>query len=253
MKREGRGTIDEAQVAHFDGDEGGRWAPEGPARWLHRYNLVRVPYIRDAACSAFGRDAGGAVPLRGLRILDIGCGAGILCEPLARLGASVVGVDPAENTIQLAALRSRREGLDVEYRSDTAEALAEAGERFDVVLAMEVIEHVSDHCLFLRTCAGLAGSNGLVILSTINRTVRSWIQAIGIGEYVLGLLPRGAHQWSRFVKPDEIEEELSRTGMRVIDVRGVTMNPRTRSMQLSTKTAVNYILTSQGDSRSSRP
>src|SRR3712207_5253361 len=125
-------TVDQAQVAHFDGDAGGRWSPDGPARWLHRYNAVRVPYIRDAACSAFRCDPAAPDPLRGLRILDIGCGAGILCEPLARLGASVIGADPAEKTIGLAAARARQLNLAVEYRSDTAEMLAQAGERFDV-------------------------------------------------------------------------------------------------------------------------
>jgi 2-polyprenyl-6-hydroxyphenyl methylase/3-demethylubiquinone-9 3-methyltransferase len=238
-------SLDEAQVAHFDGDAGGRWGPEGPARWLYRYNRVRVPYIRDAACSAFGREAAGLEPLRGLRILDIGCGAGILCEPLAQLGASVVGVDPAENTIRMAAQRARQKNLKVDFRSTTAEALAEDGERFDLVLAMEVIEHVVDHGLFLKTCADLTGSNGLVILSTINRTVKSWVQAIGFGEHILRLLPRGAHRWSRFVKPCEIGEELNRNELRIINVSGVTMNLRTRSMQLSTRTGVNYLLTAQ--------
>lgn len=240
-----RKTIDQAQVAHFDGDEGRRWSSGGPARWLHKYNAVRVPYIRDAVCSTFHRDPSAPKPLRGLRILDIGCGAGILCEPLARLGASVVGVDPAENTIRLAGARARQAGLAVEYRSETAEDLAEAGERFDAVLAMEVIEHVADHRLFLRTCADLAGTNGLLVLSTINRTLKSWVQAIAFGEYILRLLPRGAHQWGRFVRPDEIREELTRRGMQVTNVSGVTMNLRTRDLELSTKTGVNYLLTAQ--------
>lgn len=236
-------TVDQAQVAHFDGDPGNRWAPDGPARWLHRYNPVRVAYIRDAACSAFDRDPGKPEPLQGLRVLDIGCGAGILCEPLAQLGASVVGADPAEKVIEVAAARARQMGLEVDYRSDTAETLAGTGERFDLVLAMEVIEHVADHRLFLQTCAKLAGPNGLVILSTLNRTLKSWVQAIVVGEYVLGLLPRGAHQWRRFVRPDEIQEEMVRNGMQVIDVSGVAMSLRTQMMQLSAGTGVNYILT----------
>ncbi len=238
-------TVDQAQVAHFDGDGGGRWSPDGPARWLHRYNAVRVPYIRDAACVAFRRDPRAPEPLRGVRILDIGCGAGILCEPLAQLGAAVVGADPAESTIQAAAARARQMNFNLEYRSDTAEMLLEVGERFDVVLAMEVIEHVVDHRLFLQTCAALARPNGLVILSTINRTLKSWLQAIVLGEYVLGLLPRGAHHWDRFVTPDEIRDEMARSGMRITDVSGVTMNLRTRAMQLSAKTGVNYILTAR--------
>ncbi len=141
-------TVDQAQVAHFDGDA---WSQNGPARWLHRYNPVRVPYIRDAACSAFGHDTTKSDSLRGLRILDIGCGAGILCEPLAQLGASVVGVDPAENAIQVAVDHAHQISSDVDYRCGTAEMLVEAGELFDVVLAMEVIEHVADIRAFLQT------------------------------------------------------------------------------------------------------
>jgi len=243
------GTVDQAQIDHFDGDEGGRWGEAGPARWLHRYNAVRVPYIRDAACAAVGRRPESPQPLTGLRILDIGCGAGILCEPLAQLGASVVGIDLAKNTIHTASARAREMGLAVEYRCEPAEALADAGECFDVVVAMEVIEHVADYPLFLKTCAALAAPGGVVILSTINRTLKSWVQAIVIGEYLLGLLPRGAHQWSRFVSPDEIRTELGRNGMTVTDVSGVTMNLRTQQMQLSRKTGVNYLLTAQQTDR----
>jgi 2-polyprenyl-6-hydroxyphenyl methylase/3-demethylubiquinone-9 3-methyltransferase len=248
------GTIDQAQIDHFDGDEGGRWGEDGPARWLHRYNAVRVPYIQNAACAAAGRNPENPQPLAGLRILDIGCGAGILCEPLAQLGASVVGIDLAKNTIHTASARAWEMGLAVEYRCEPAEALADAGECFDVVIAMEVIEHVADYPLFLKTCASLAAPGGVVILSTINRTLKSWVQAIVIGEYLLGLLPRGAHQWSRFVSPDEIRTQLARNGMSVTDVSGVTMNLRTRQMQLSRKTGVNYMLTAHcaGKARSAR-
>jgi 2-polyprenyl-6-hydroxyphenyl methylase / 3-demethylubiquinone-9 3-methyltransferase len=245
MKEVRATTVDRAQISHFDGDSGTRWAAAGPARWLHRYNRVRVPYIRNAASSAFVRDPNEQDVLRGLRILDIGCGAGILCEPLAELGASVVGIDPAANTIDAAASRARRSGIDLQYRVTSAEALAEAGERFDVVLAMEVIEHVSDYRLFLRTCAELTGPQGLIVLSTINRTFKSWLQAIIIGEYLLRLLPRGAHQWGRFIKPAEIEIELKRYGMRVTDVRGVTMKLVTQELQLSSRMGVNYILTAR--------
>jgi 2-polyprenyl-6-hydroxyphenyl methylase/3-demethylubiquinone-9 3-methyltransferase len=201
-----------------------------------------VLYIRDAASFAFARDPEEQDVLRGLRILDIGCGAGILCEPLAQLGASVVGIDLAENTLERAASHARQSGIDLQYRATSAEALVEAGECFDVVLAMEVIEHVADYRLFLRTCAQLTGSHGVIVLSTINRTFKSWLQAIFIGEYVLRLLPRGAHQWGRFIKPMEIQIELERYGMLVTDVSGVTMKLATRELQLSSRMGVNYIL-----------
>ena len=164
-------TIDPAELAHYEAAAGHWWDRQSVARWLHRYNLVRVPYIRDAACRQFGRDAQQADCLRDLRILDIGCGGGVLCEPLAQLGASVVGLDPARTAIDVARRHARETGIIVEYRCDTMEALLEAGEKFDVVLAMEVIEHVASSDVFLDRCAGLVSPGGLTILSTINRTV----------------------------------------------------------------------------------
>ncbi|HEV2603570.1 MAG TPA: bifunctional 2-polyprenyl-6-hydroxyphenol methylase/3-demethylubiquinol 3-O-methyltransferase UbiG [Microvirga sp.] len=237
----GASTVDQAQVDHFDA-AGDAWAPDGYARWLYRYNPARVGYIRDRACAAFGRDPAREAPLTGLRILDIGCGTGILCEPLAELGASVIGADPAERVIAVGAARAETLGLAIDYRGQTAEALAEAGERFDVVTAMEVIEHVADTRLFLQTCAELVKPGGVLVLSTMNRTAKSWFQAIVMAEYVLGLLPRGAHQWRRFVRPEEVDVQLAPAGMRVTDVTGVTMNLRTLMMQPSRRTGVNYML-----------
>jgi 2-polyprenyl-6-hydroxyphenyl methylase/3-demethylubiquinone-9 3-methyltransferase len=243
---EGSGTtLDPAQVAHFDAAATEWWNANGAARWLHKYNAVRVPYIRDAACRCFRRDPGRVDCLHGLDVLDIGCGAGVLCEPLARLGASVVGADPGHSIIEEARRHARQSAVEVDYRCTTAEALADAGKQFDVVLAMEVIEHVTDSDLFVQRCAELVRPGGLIIISTINRTIKSLAFAIIAAEYVLRLLPRGAHQWTRFRKPAEIESSMESHGLRVLDVSGVTLNLFTRTLQLSRDTAVNYILAGQ--------
>jgi len=237
-------TIDEAQVARFDAAAAIWWDPKGEARWLHRYNPVRLDYIRRAACRRFqeGSDLDG---LKGLRILDIGCGAGVLCEPLARLGATVVGVDPGQSNIAMARQHARDAKLAIDYRCTTAEVLADAGEQFDIVLAMEVIEHVADARIFLSRCSELVRTGGLMILSTINRTPKSFAYAIVAAEYVLRLLPRGAHHWRRFVTPPEAETALAAGGLTLMDVTGVTLNLITRDLQLSRDTKVNYMLTAE--------
>ncbi len=244
-KQASSGTVDAAELAQFDAPDIDWWDPRGDARWLHRYNPVRVAYICDVARRRFQRDPMRLDCLHGLRLLDIGCGAGVLCEPLARLGATVVGADPGQTIIQAARLHAQQTGVDVDYRCATAEALAEAGERFDVVLAMEVIEHVADWDVFLQRCAELVQPGGLMILSTINRTFKSFATAIVAAEYVLRLLPRGAHQWNRFVTPDEIRTALERNGLRVTDVSGVSFDLFARALRLSTNTKVNYMLTAE--------
>ena len=236
-------TIDPAELAHYEAAAPDWWNSRSVARWLHKYNVVRVPYIRDAACRQFARDSRQPDCLSGLRILDVGCGGGVLCEPLAQLGPTVVGLDPAHTAIDVAEQHAKEAGIGVEYRCDTIEKLVEAGEVFDVVLAMEVIEHVANIDVFLDRCAELVRPGGLVILSTINRTVKSWAFAIAMGEYVLRLLPRGSHQWRKFVRPDEIQSALQTKLFRVVDVRGVTMNLRSRLLQLSNDSGVNYMLT----------
>lgn len=242
MQQSNASTIDGAQVARFDAAAAAWWDPAGDARWLHRYNPLRLDYIRRAGSRHFhgGAELNG---LNGLRILDIGCGAGVLCEPLARLGAKVVGVDPGNSNVMMARRHAHEAGLSIDYRCTTAEALAEAGEQFDVVLAMEVVEHVADAGVFLARCAQLVKSGGLMILSTINRTLKSFAYAIVMAEYVLGLLPRGAHQWRRFVTPPEAGALLAAGGLKLMDVSGVTLNLATRHLQLSPDIAVNYILT----------
>ena len=235
-------TIDTVEVARFDAAASAWWDPNGEARWLHRYNPLRLDYIRRAGCRQFCNGEDGDC-LTGLRILDIGCGAGVLCEPLAKMGASVMGVDPAQSNIDTARRHALDAGLAIDYRCTTAEALVEAGEQFDIVLAMEVVEHVPDPRLFLSACGRLVKAGGLMILSTINRTLKSFAYAIVAAEYVLRLLPRGAHQWRRFVTPGEAGDTLAASGLKLEDVSGVTLNLLTRDLQLSRDTKVNYLLT----------
>jgi len=238
-------TIDPEEVEHYEAAASGWWDIRTVARWLHRYNLVRVPYILDAACRHFLRNPRQSDCLRELSILDIGCGGGVLCEPLAQLGAKVVGLDPAKTAIGVATLHAQAMRIVIDYRCETVETLAEVGEKFDIVLAMEVIEHVSSSDVFLERCAGLVNPGGLIILSTINRTVKSYAFAIAMGEYVLRLLPPGSHQWRRFVRPREIRSALERRSFHVTDVSGVTMNLRSRLLQLSKDSSVNYMLTAR--------
>jgi 2-polyprenyl-6-hydroxyphenyl methylase/3-demethylubiquinone-9 3-methyltransferase len=240
-------AVDAIELARFNDATADWWDLDGAARWLHRYNPLRVAYIRDAACDEFDRDAHKSDCLRGLRILDIGCGGGVLCEPLARLGATVIGADPARNCIEVAKAHAQETGVQVDYRCQTAEALAMAGERFDVVLAMEVIEHVADSGAFLQLCAGLLKPRGLVIVSTISRTFKSFAFAIAIGEYLLRLLPPGTHRWDRFRRPDEIGASLAPHGLAVSDVTGVTWSFSARGLRLSANTDVTYMLTARRD------
>jgi len=212
---------------------------------LHRINPLQLRFIRDHACRAFERDAARLDCLAGLRILDIGCGGGLLSEPLARLGGEVVGADPAEANIAAARLHAADSGLEVDYRATTAEVLAQAGERFDVVLAMEVVEHVADVNLFVKLTAEMVRPGGLMIAATLNRTLKSFALAIVGAEYVLRWLPRGTHQWDKFVTPNELEIALERGGLRVIDETGVVYNPLADRWRLASDMDVNYMLTAE--------
>jgi 2-polyprenyl-6-hydroxyphenyl methylase/3-demethylubiquinone-9 3-methyltransferase len=235
-------TIDEAEVARFSELAGEWWDPRGKMAVLHKFNPVRLGYIRDAACKRFERDPKQLGCLKDLAILDIGCGAGILSEPLARLGAAVTGADPAERNIAAAKLHAEQSELAIDYRVTSAEALADAGERFDVVLAMEVVEHVADVKLFVGRCAEMVQPGGLMIAATINRTLKSFALAIVGAEYVLRWLPRGTHTWEKFVTPDELEIAMERAGLRTTDERGVIYNLLADRWELSTDTDVNYMV-----------
>jgi 2-polyprenyl-6-hydroxyphenyl methylase / 3-demethylubiquinone-9 3-methyltransferase len=240
-------SVDPREVERFARMAATWWDPRGPMAPLHKLNPVRVGYIRDQTCERFAREAKHLGCLKGLRILDIGCGAGILSEPLARLGADMVGIDPAAENIETARLHAADGGVAVDYRATTAETLAEAGERFDVVLAMEVVEHVVDVPAFVATCASMVKPGGLLVMATLNRTMKSFALAIVGAEYILRWLPRGTHQWDKFVKPEELETAIEDAGLNVIGERGVIYNPLADRWQLSSDMDVNYMLAAARD------
>ena len=241
-------TVDDAEVARFAALADTWWDPRGKMAVLHKFNPVRLTYIRDAACKRFGRDPKKLDCLSGLRILDIGCGGGLLSEPLARLGANVVGADPAEANVAAARLHAERSEVAVDYRAMTAEALADAGEKFDIVLAMEVIEHVADVQLFIARCAEMVKPGGFMVVATLNRTMKSFALAIIGAEYVLGWLPRGTHRWEKFVTPDELEIALELAGLEMRKTTGVIYNLLADRWQMSSDMDVNYMVTAQRDS-----
>jgi len=238
-------TVDADEVARFSQLAETWWDARGKMAVLHRFNPVRLAWIRDRACEKFDRDPKKLDCLAGLRILDIGCGGGILCEPLARLGAEVLGADASQTNIEVAKLHAAGSGVTVDYRATTAEALADAGERFDVVLAMEIIEHVADVELFVSRCAEMVKPEGFMVVATLNRTLKSFALAIVGAEYVLGWLPRGTHQWSKFVTPRELETALEMAGMRVAGETGVLYNPLADRWQLTSDMDVNYMMAAE--------
>jgi 2-polyprenyl-6-hydroxyphenyl methylase/3-demethylubiquinone-9 3-methyltransferase len=238
-------TVDPDEVARFERLAATWWDPRGKMGVLHKFNPVRLGFIKEAACQRFGRDPKRLDSLSGLRLLDIGCGGGLLCEPLARLGADVVGADPAAANIEAARLHAAQGGLAIDYRVTTAEALADAGERFDIVLAMEVVEHVADMPLFVKRCAEMVKPGGLMVAATLNRTIKSFALAIVGAEYVLGWLPRGTHQWDKFVTPDELEAAIEKNGLEIVDETGVIYNLLADRWQISTDMDVNYMVAAE--------
>jgi 2-polyprenyl-6-hydroxyphenyl methylase/3-demethylubiquinone-9 3-methyltransferase len=238
-------SVDDAEVARFAALANSWWDPHGKMAPLHKFNPVRLGYIRDHTCRHFNRNAKQLDCLKDLRILDIGCGGGLLSEPLARLGANVVGADPASTNIEVAKAHATKSRLAIDYRATTAEALAEAGERFDLLLAMEVVEHVANMTQFVKCCATMVKPGGLMIAATINRTLKSFALAIVGAEYVLRWLPPGTHRWEKFVTPNELEIAMEKSGLRVTDERGVIYNILADRWQLSADTDVNYMLAAE--------
>ncbi|HEY5819276.1 MAG TPA: bifunctional 2-polyprenyl-6-hydroxyphenol methylase/3-demethylubiquinol 3-O-methyltransferase UbiG [Mesorhizobium sp.] len=235
-------TIDPGEVERFSAMAAEWWNPNGKFRPLHKFNPVRLAYIRDQVAARFGRDPQSARPFDGLRFLDIGCGGGLLCEPMARLGATVVGVDPAERNIDVARLHAAQSGLKIDYRAATAEELADAGEEFDVVLNMEVVEHVADVELFIARTAEMVKPGGLMFVATINRTLKAHALAIIGAEYILRWLPRGTHQFEKLVRPAELEAALAKAGLTIADRTGVSYNPLADRWSRSRDMDVNYMV-----------
>ena len=217
------------------------WDTDGPFWPLHRLNALRAGYLRDELAHHFGREPRGDAPLSGLRVLDIGCGGGILSESMDRLGAEVTGIDVVERNVAIAARHAEQSGLAIDYRAQGVEQLEE-GELFDVVLNMEVVEHVTTLEPFMAACASRVRPGGVMVVATLNRTLKAWLFAIVGAEYVLGWLPRGTHQWRRFVTPAEVGTLCRASGLEVIRRTGVRMNPFSRQLHLTRSEAVNYML-----------
>ncbi len=235
-------TIDQAEVAKFEAMAAEWWDPEGKFKPLHMLNPCRLDYITRQIAAEFRRDLAETEPFRGLRLLDIGCGGGLLSEPMARLGADVVGADAAEGNIPVARIHAEQSGLAIDYRHTTAEALAAGGEKFDVVLNMEVIEHVADPEAYMKACADLLKPGGMMIISTINRNPKSFLVAIVGAEHIMRWLPKGTHEWRRFITPDELYDLIRKAGLEPLDRKGFVFNPLSWSWSISDRDlSVNYV------------
>ena len=238
-------TIDQGEIEKFQAMATEWWDPEGKFKPLHMLNPCRLDYITSQIAAEFGRDLTGPLPFKGLRILDIGCGGGLLSEPMARLGADVVGADAAERNIPVAQVHADQHGLNIDYRHTSAEALAANGEQFDAVLNMEVVEHVSDPLIYLTACRQLLKPGGLMVCSTLNRNPKSYMMAIIGAEHVMRWLPKGTHEWSKFITPDELYDLLRNAGLDPVDRKGFKFNPLGWSWSISASDlSVNYVTTS---------
>ena len=234
-------TIDPAEVAKFEAMAAEWWDLNGKFKPLHMMNPCRLGYITQQIAAHFNRDLTESKPLKGLRLLDIGCGGGLLSEPMARLGATVVGADAAEGNIPVAQVHADQQGLEIDYRHTTAEALADAGEQFDVVLNMEVVEHVSDPQAYLNACQQLLKTGGIMLCSTINRNLKSYAMAIVGAEHIMRWLPKGTHEWNKFITPDELCDLIKKAGLEPINRTGFVFNPLSWSWSLSDRDlSVNY-------------
>ncbi|MHA7887393.1 MULTISPECIES: bifunctional 2-polyprenyl-6-hydroxyphenol methylase/3-demethylubiquinol 3-O-methyltransferase UbiG [Roseicyclus] len=238
-------TVDAGEVAKFEAMAAEWWDPNGKFKPLHMLNPTRLDYITRQIAAEFGRDLSAEMPFAGLRLLDIGCGGGLLSEPMARLGATVVGADAAARNIPVAQVHAAQSGLAIDYRHTTAEALAAAGEQFDVVLNMEVVEHVADPLGYLTACRQLLKPGGLMICSTINRNPKSYLMAIIGAEYVMRWLPKGTHEWQKFITPDELYGLIRQAGLDPVDRKGFAFNKLTWSWSISDRDlSVNYVTAS---------
>ena len=238
-------TIDPSEVAKFEAMAAEWWDPNGKFKPLHMLNPCRLDYITQQIAAEFDRDLHGRLPFEGLRILDIGCGGGLLSEPMARLGATVVGADAAERNIPVAQVHAEQSGLDIDYRHTTAEDLAAAGEQFDAILNMEVVEHVADPLAYLTACQQLLRPGGLMVCSTLNRNPKSYVMAIIGAEHIMRWLPKGTHDWNKFITPDELFDLLKNAGLEPVDRKGFVFNPLGWSWSISDRDlSVNYVTAS---------
>jgi 2-polyprenyl-6-hydroxyphenyl methylase/3-demethylubiquinone-9 3-methyltransferase len=235
-------TINDVEIAKFTVMAEEWWNPNGKFKPIHKFNPVRLQYIRQHLLTHFGRDGTEMRPFTGLRILDVGCGGGLLCEPLARLGAEVTGIDAAERNIAIARIHAEQSGLDVDYQTTTSEALAAAGQSFDIVLNMEVVEHVDNVPLYMKSCADLVRPGGLMLTATINRTLRARALAVFAAERVLRWLPVGTHDWNKFLTPDEIKALIRRNGLKVTAETGVVYHPLADEWRQSPDMGINYMV-----------
>jgi 2-polyprenyl-6-hydroxyphenyl methylase/3-demethylubiquinone-9 3-methyltransferase len=237
-------SIDPAEVAKFQAMAAEWWDPQGKFKPLHMLNPTRLDYVTAQIAGQFGRDRDAALPFEGLTILDIGCGGGLMAEPMARLGATVTGADAATGNIAVARLHAEEQGLAIDYRATTSEALAAEGHSYDVVMALEIVEHVADPAEFIATCRDLVKPGGLLIQSTLNRTAKSFGAAIIGAEWIMRWLPKGTHDWRRFITPDELATMTEATGLSVVDRCGMVFNPLGWSWSLSHRDlSVNYAMT----------
>jgi 2-polyprenyl-6-hydroxyphenyl methylase / 3-demethylubiquinone-9 3-methyltransferase len=234
-------NVDPAELDRFAALAAQWWDPKGKFRPLHQIGPVRLAFTRNSITRHFERDHGGLHPLAGLRVLDIGCGGGLISEPLARMGGKVTGIEPKEANIKAAIAHAAPQGLDISYQIATVEQLAAAGETFDAVVCLEVVEHVPDAGAFIKACATLVAPGGIMVLSTINRTFKSFALAIVGAEYVLRWLPVGTHQWDRFITPDELQNHLAEAGMTMRRAEGMVYNPLSDRWSLAPDTDVNYL------------
>lgn len=230
------------EIKHFEKDAKAWWDPEGPFKILHRMNPCRIGYIREKTIQHFNLDGTSPTPFQGLNILDIGCGGGILTEPLARLGGTVTGIDAGEKNIKMASLHAQQSNLTINYKTSTPEGLAHDGELFDVITALEIIEHVTDPGQFLNDSVKLLKKNGLIFLSTLNKTLKSYALAILGAEFILKWVPKGSHQWDKFLPPATLHQLLQNEGVRPFDLKGMVYNPLTGVWSLSHDLGINYIM-----------
>jgi 2-polyprenyl-6-hydroxyphenyl methylase/3-demethylubiquinone-9 3-methyltransferase len=245
-KKSSRSTIDAAEVRQFEALAAEWWDESGPMKPLHRLNPVRMGYLRKQICGHFKREGDSFSPFKGLHMLDVGCGGGLVTEPLCRLGADVTGIDAGAENIKIAKEHAQQHSLDIHYTTTSVEKMAATGKTFDVVTALEIVEHVADPALFISACCRLVKKNGLMVFSTLNRTPKSYLLGIIAAEYILRWVPAGTHDWKKFVRPSELARPLEQHGFEITDIKGLVYNPLRRQFTLSmTDMDVNYFLTAK--------